>query len=66
MGDGGGGRQSHFSERSYKRDLGEIGILGGNWHFRWGWFFRWDVKILCLKNSEYKSYTNIDAGARNS
>ena len=29
-------RLSHFSERSYRRDLGQIGILGGNWHFRWG------------------------------
>ena len=36
LGDGGG--LSHFSERSYRRDFGQIGILGGNWHFRWGWF----------------------------
>ena len=47
---------SHFSERSYRRDLGQIGILGGNWHCRWGWcFFRWDLKTPCIKNSEYKS-----------
>ena len=33
-----------------------VGILGGNWHFRWGWFFfRWDLKTLCIKNSECKS-----------
>ena len=36
---GEGGGLSHFSERLYRRDLGQIGILGGNWHFRWGWFF---------------------------
>ena len=30
---------SHFSEGSYRRDLGQIGILGGKWHFSWGWFF---------------------------
>ena len=34
LGDGG---LSHFSEHSF--DLGQIGILGGNWLFRWGWFF---------------------------
>ena len=32
---GGGVMLSHFSERSNRRDLGQIGILGGNWHFRW-------------------------------
>ena len=32
----GGGRLSHFSEHSYRKDLGQIGILGGNWPFRWG------------------------------
>ena len=32
----GGGGLSDFSEHLYKRDLGQIGILGGNWHFRWG------------------------------
>ena len=37
LGDGRGGRGlSHFSEHSYKRDLGQISILGGNWHFGWG------------------------------
>ena len=30
---------SHFSESLHRRDLGQIGILGGNWHFRRGWFF---------------------------
>ena len=29
-------RGSHFSECLYRRDLGQIRILGGNWHFRWG------------------------------
>ena len=45
LGGGGGGELNHFSERSYRRDLGQTGILGGNWHFRWGGF---------LKNSEYE------------
>ena len=35
LGDGGRGL-SHFSEHLYRRDLGQIGILGENWHFRWG------------------------------
>ena len=38
-GGGKGGGASHFLERSYRRNLGQIGILSGNWHFRWGWFF---------------------------
>ena len=50
------GGLSYFSERLYRRHLGQIGILGGNCHFRWGWFFfRWDLKTPCIKNSEYKS-----------
>ena len=43
---------SHFSECLYKRDLGQIGILGGNWHFRWGWIF---LGGTWIKKSEYKS-----------
>ena len=32
LGDGGWqGELSHFSEHSYRRDLGQIGALGGNW-----------------------------------
>ena len=27
---------NHFSEGLYSRDLSQIGILGGNWHFGWG------------------------------
>ena len=38
---------SHFPECLYRSDLGEIGILGGNWHFRLGWW---------LENSLYKKY----------
>ena len=30
---------THFSDCSYRRELGQVGILGGNWQFRWGWFF---------------------------
>ena len=33
---GRGGGLSHFSEGLYWRDLGQIGIFGGNGHFRWG------------------------------
>ena len=36
LGVGVGVGMSHFSECLYRRDLGQIGILGGNWHFRWG------------------------------
>ena len=47
---------NNFSEGLYGRDLRQIGILTGNWHFRWGWFFfRWDLKTPCIKNSEYES-----------
>ena len=39
-----------------RRDSGQSRILGGNWHFRWGWFFfRWDLKTPCIKNNEYES-----------
>ena len=51
---------SHFSEGLYKRDLDQIGILGGNWHFRWElFFFRWDLKTPYIKNSEDKSQAKI-------
>ena len=30
----GEGEVSHFSEGLYRRDLGQFGILSGNWHFR--------------------------------
>ena len=41
---------THFSE-------GQIGILGGNWHFGWGWFSSggtWKFPT-CIENSEYES-----------
>ena len=38
-GEGGGRGAEPFSERSYRRDLGQIRILGGNWHFSWGDIF---------------------------
>ena len=42
----GEGSLGHFSEPLYRRDFGQIEILGENWHFRWGWFFfMWDLKI---------------------
>ena len=31
-----GGGLCHFSERLCRMDLGQIRILHGNWHFRWG------------------------------
>ena len=45
----GEGELSHFSKRLYRRDLVQIGILGGNWHFRWGWYF-----LVGLENFLYK------------
>ena len=41
------------------RDLGQIGILGGNWHFGWRCFFSggtWKFPTY-IKNSEYESQT---------
>ena len=56
LGNGGGGWLSHFSKHLYRRDLGQIRILGEKWHFRWGWFFsRCNLKTPCIKNSEYES-----------
>ena len=42
---------SHFSEGLYRKDVGQIGILGESWHFRKGWFFQ-----VRLENSLYKKY----------
>ena len=42
---------SHFSECLYRKDSGQIRILGGNWHFRWWWFFQ-----VGLENYLYKKY----------
>ena len=39
-------------EGLYRRDLGQIGILGGNWYFRWDDFSRWNLKTPCVKSSE--------------
>ena len=40
--------RSNREER--RRDLGQIGILGGNWHFRKGViFFRWDLQYSLYK-----------------
>ena len=33
----------------------ENGILGGNWHFRWGYFFHVRLENSCIKNREYES-----------
>ena len=62
VGGGGGGRRwlSHFSECLYRMDLGQIGILGGNWHFRWGGFFQEG-----LGNSLYKKIVNRNLKQQN-
>ena len=39
-----------LSERLYKRDLGQIGNLGGNWHFRWGWFFLGGTSVFIISS----------------
>ena len=52
----GGGVLSPFSECLYRRALGQIGTLGGNWYFRWGViFFRWELKTPCIKNLKQKN-----------
>ena len=33
------GGLSHSSESLYRRDIGQIGIFGEDWHFRQGRFF---------------------------
>ena len=48
-------RLSHFSEHLYRRDLGQIGILGENQHFGWGLFF-----LVGLENSLYKKIVNAN------
>ena len=52
LSDGGGGGESglsHLSKHLHRRDLGQLEILGSKS------FFRWDLKTLCIKNSEYES-----------
>ena len=56
----GGGRVEGvepFSEGSYSRNLGQIGILGGNWKFGFGWFFSggtWKFPVY-IEVNEYES-----------
>ena len=56
---------SNFSEGLYRRNLG---LLGGNWHFRWGKFFSgetwklpfyigFEIQMLCL--STIKCWGNL-------
>ena len=35
-GGGGGGELSHFPEHLHRKEIGQIGILCGNWHCKWG------------------------------
>ena len=51
---------SHFSERLYGRDLGQIGILGRNWHFRWGWFENFWYKKSWIRISSQKDGSNCN------
>ena len=46
--DGGGGELSHFSEGLYSRNLGQIGVFGGNRLLGGVIFFRWGLKIPCI------------------
>ena len=39
----------------WNRTVDENGILGGNWHFRWGYFFHVRLENSCIKNREYES-----------
>ena len=48
IGGGGGGVLDHFSEHLSRRDLSQIGIFGGNYQSRSGWF------QLGLENSLYE------------
>ena len=51
------GGLSHFSERLSRIDLGQIGILGGNWHFRRGWFFlcrTWKLPVKKIMEINHK------------
>ena len=55
-GEGGGwwgGGLSHFSKGFYRNDFSQIGILAGDWHFKWSDFFQWDLKTPCMKDNEY-------------
>ena len=52
-----GGVLSHFSEHLYRRDFDQIGILGGNWFFSWGWFFSvetWKLPVWKIVNTNLK------------
>ena len=49
--------QSHFSEGLYRKELGQIGILDGNWHFRRVWIFSggiWKLPVLKKVSSNLK------------
>ena len=48
MRDGGGGELSHFSEGLDSRNLGQIGVFGGNRLLGGVIFFRWGLKIPCI------------------
>ena len=65
LGDGG---LSHFSERVYRRDLCQIVILGGNWHFRWGWYFSggtWKLSVWKIVNMNLKQKNDSKCGFYN-
>ena len=50
--------QSHFWEGLYRKDVGQIGILDGDWIFWWGWFFfRWDMETPFIENMNVKCRT---------
>ena len=66
LGDG-VGVLSPFSEGFYSRQLGHIGILGGNWHFECRWFFSdgtWKfpvyIKIVNMNLKQKKKENDSD------
>ena len=59
---------SHFSYDLYWRDLNQIRILGGNWHFRLGWFFQVGLENSCSKklvNTNIKQKNDSDCNFYN-
>ena len=44
-----------FQKVLYRRNIGQTGIFGEDWHFRWGDFFQVGLKNSMYKNIECKS-----------
>ena len=48
---------NHFSEDLYRRDVGQIRILDGNWQFIFGNFFQVGLENFLYKNCHFESET---------